>query len=83
MNKTSIVTSLALGSLLTLSGCATNSPFASDSMQDGYQNTAKAKEGSCSHSGMDKKADGSCSAHNDMDKKSDSKCGSGNCGSSK
>lgn len=66
MNKTSIVTSLALGSLLTLSGCATNNPFASDAMQDGYQNTAKAKEGSCSAVDMNKKADGKCS---------DGKCG--------
>lgn len=81
MNKSSILTSLALGSLVTLSGCATNNPFSTKPMHDGYQNSSKAKEGSCAAHKMDKKADGSCAGHaTTMDKKADAKCGDAKCG---
>ena len=85
MNKSNILTSLALGSLVTLSGCA-NNPFAAEPMQDGYKNSAKAQEAKCGGSmdkkaegsccaNMDKKADGSCAAHaSSMDKKADGSC---------
>lgn len=75
MKTSTILSSLALGSLVTLSGCA-NNPFAAEPMQDGYQNSSKAKDGGCS-ANM-KKADGSCGGS--MDKKADGKCGEGKCG---
>ena len=70
MKASTLLSSLALGSLVTLSGCA-NNPFSAEPMQDGYQNSSKVKEGSCS-ANMNKKADGSCSTS--MDKKADGSC---------
>ena len=73
MNKSTILTSLALGSLVTLSGCA-NNPFAAEPMNNGYQNSAKAHEANCGGS-MEKNAEGSCSANAmSMDKKADASC---------
>ena len=80
MKKSTVLTSLALGSLVTLSGCANGNPFSAEPMKDGYQNTSKVKEASCAGH-MNKKAEGSCAGHaTDMDKKADGKCGEGKCG---
>ncbi|WP_227430005.1 hypothetical protein [Psychrobacter sp. I-STPA6b] len=87
MNKKSILTSLALGSLVTLSGCA-NNPFSAEPMQNGYQNNSTAPEGKCGEAKCgangNKVVDGSCSAN----KMADGSCGAnkmadGSCGANK
>ncbi|WP_230658598.1 HvfA family oxazolone/thioamide-modified RiPP metallophore [Psychrobacter sp. I-STPA10] len=76
MKKTSIITSLALGSLVAMGSAhaGESNPYSAKSMQDGYQNTTKAKEGKC--------GEGKCggSAKKSSAKKADGKCGEGKCG---
>ena len=80
MKKTSIITSLALGSLVAMGSAhaGESNPYAAKSMQDGYQNTskAKAKEGKC--------GEGKCGGTVKKPvKKAEGKCGEGKCGGSK
>lgn len=82
MKTKSIVATLALGSLVTLGGCA-SSPFTANAMDSGYKHGEKSMEGSCADKKMesscgDKKMEGSCAA----DKKMDAKCGEAKCGGS-
>lgn len=67
--KKSLLTSLAIGSLVTLNGCS-NNPFSAEPMQGGYENNTstleKSQEGSCGAHHL-KQADGACSANMNMD----------------
>lgn len=90
MNKTSIITSLALGSLVAMGSvhAADSNPFGAKSMDSAYQNSTKAKEGKCGSSAKKvvKKADGKCGegkcggSAKKVVKKAEGKCGEGKCG---
>ncbi|WP_227430006.1 hypothetical protein [Psychrobacter sp. I-STPA6b] len=79
MNKSTILTSLALGSLVAMgSAHATgHNPFSAQQLNNAYQNTSKANEGKC--------GEGKCggSATTPVVKTpTEGKCGEGKCGGS-
>jgi|26BtaG_2_1085354.scaffolds.fasta_scaffold01913_6 uncharacterized low-complexity protein len=77
MKTTSVVTSLALGSLVAMGSAhaADSNPFGAKTMSSAYQNTTKAKESRC--------GEGKCgSSAKKVVKKADSKCEEGKCGDS-
>lgn len=90
MNKTSMITSLALGSLVAMGNAhaADSNPFGAKTMSSAYQNSTKAKEGKCgegkcgsSAKKVVKKADGKRGGSaKKVVKKAEGKCGEGKCG---
>ena len=78
MNKTSIITSLAIGSLVAMGSAhaADSNPFGATKLSSGYQNTTKAKEGKC--------GEGKCggTVKKPIKKDAEGKCGEGKCGAS-
>ncbi|MDN3452820.1 MULTISPECIES: hypothetical protein [unclassified Psychrobacter] len=75
MNKTSVITGLALGSLLAMGSAhavTDSNPFNAKVMQNAHDSATKDKEGKC--------GEGKCGDAKKIDKKADGKCGEGKCG---
>ncbi|WP_296402620.1 hypothetical protein [Psychrobacter sp.] len=77
MKNTSIITGLAIGSLLAMSGAQAGNPFHATSMATAHSNSSKAAEAKC--------GEGKCGADTvkKPTKKVDGKCGEGKCGGTK
>ncbi|WP_019673644.1 HvfA family oxazolone/thioamide-modified RiPP metallophore [Psychrobacter lutiphocae] len=76
MKKSAFITSLALGSLMTMSGANAANPFNAKPMPNAHQSESKAADAKC--------GEGKCGTTvKKPTKKADAKCGEGKCGGSK